>query len=361
MVDRLRLREHRTRPEPGPVASPRTRTRIGGALMIAGGALAALTVALPPAARHSELVVIACGVAALAIGLTLLVMRRPAPEWALGLTAAFGTVLITLATYEGGPQNGTADNEILYVWVCIYAFYFLALPNAVFQLGLVGAAYAALLGSEGLAAGDLVTRWLVTVGTLAVGGVIVTRLRGSVERLVLELRDRARTDSLTGILNRHALEERAVLEFARSRREGRPLALLVLDLDGFKAVNDTLGHAAGDEVLRGIAAVLSEETRRIDAVARVGGDEFVILLPGADAGDATRAAERLHQALRERPSGAAPPLTASIGVAVGPGEGDSLDELWLAADRSMYAAKRSRGEALTVTATVRRAASGVEP
>lgn len=324
-----------------------SRVRVGGVLMIAGCALAAITVALPPAARHSDALVLVFGGIAGAIGVTMLInRRRPVPEWVLGVAVAFGTVLITLATYEGGPDTGTADNEMLYVWVSIYSFYFFAVWHAVIQLGIVGAAYAALLTSEGLAPGDWGTRWIVTVGTLAIGGAIVYRLRDSVERLVRELTDRARVDSLTGLLNRHALEERAAVEFARSRREGRPVALLVCDVDDFKTINDTLGHPAGDQVLRRVAEVLVRETRQIDAVARVGGDEFTLLLPGAGAEDAIATASRLRLAIRRSASAAHLRMTASLGVAVGPHEGDSLDELWQAADRAMYEAKRGGGDAV---------------
>lgn len=319
---------------------------IAGALLSAGAALAGIAVALPPAAQHSDTLVLVCGAIAAAAGIGLFVAKRPVPEWMLGAVVAFGTALITLATYEGGHDTGTSDNEMLYVWVAFYAFYFFALRHALLQLALVGGAYAALLTTEGVAFGDGVTRWIVTLGTLAVGGAIIYRLRSSLKRLVGELTDRARVDSLTGLLNRHALEERALVEFARSRREGRPVALLVCDVDDFKTINDTLGHPAGDQVLRRVAGVLSGETRQVDAVARVGGDEFALLLPGADALNATATASRLRLAIRHS-AGAAPlRLTASVGVAVGPHEGDSLDELWQAADRAMYEAKRGGGDAV---------------
>jgi diguanylate cyclase (GGDEF)-like protein len=161
-----------------------------------------------------------------------------------------------------------------------------------------------------------------------------------VASLQRELREQALRDPLTGLYNRRALAERFAQESAHQRATGQPLALAVLDIDHFKQVNDTHGHAAGDQVLCGLARELREALRASDTVFRTGGEEFALLLPGADAESALRRVE----ALRERVAAADLGLpehrvSFSAGVAaVGPGL-EMLDALLKAADRALYAAK----------------------
>lgn len=315
--------------------------------MVAGGVLAGVTVALPPGATGSDAVVLGLGGVALAVGLALLVGGRDLTDWQLGTVAALGTALITAATYEGGfDGTGTADNQMLYIWVCLFSFYYLSLRAALVQLAIVGTAYAWLLSQQQIDGSDAVTRWVVTVSALGVVGGLVASLRTSLDGLVGELSSRARVDSLTGLLNRRALEERAAIEFARARRTGRPAALIVCDIDDFKTINDSLGHPAGDQVLRRVSEVLSSETRSVDAAARLGGDEFAVLLPDATATAARMIAERLRVAVRRSAGDAHLRLTLSIGIAVGHPGGSSLDGLWKAADRAMYEAKRNGGNAV---------------
>ncbi len=338
-----------------PQAQP---TRAFGTLMLAGGALAGITVALPPAATGSDAAVVALGALAAVVGTVLVLLGRELPEWQLGLVGVLGTALITVATYEGGfDGTGTADNQMLYIWVCLFSFYFLGLRTALLQLGAVGLAYAWLLSQQQIAGGDAATRWVVTMTALLTAGLLVARLRRSNDRLVSELTSRARIDSLTGLLNRNALEERAALEFAHARRDGGSVAILVADIDDFKTINDSLGHPAGDQVLRQVTAVLTEGTREVDAVARVGGDEFAILLPGVTPTAARVIAERLRVAVRRAAGDMHLRLSLSLGIAVGPHDGDTLAALWKAADRAMYIAKRSGGDAVANAAELR----GEEP
>lgn len=319
--------------------------------MLAGGVLGVVTVILPPAGSGSDAVVVAIGSLAAVIGLTMIVARRPLPEWVLALVLALGTLLITLATYEGGPgQTGAADNEILYLWACLFSFYFLSFPHALAQLSWAGLTYGLLLHAQGVATNDAVTRLVVTLSTLLVAGLLVVGLRRWLDGLLSELIDRARLDSLSGLLNRQALEERAAIELARRRRDGSSVGVLIIDIDGFKAINDSIGHLAGDDVLRCVARVLEEETRVVDAVARVGGDEFAVLLPGATATAAMTIAERLCEAVHVSVREARIELAISIGVASGPGSGETLAELWQAADRAMYSAKRGGGNTVAAAA-----------
>jgi diguanylate cyclase (GGDEF)-like protein len=160
----------------------------------------------------------------------------------------------------------------------------------------------------------------------------------------------ARTDPKTGLLNAAAWQREADAEVARALRSGTPLALLLVDVDHFKRVNDGYGHLIGDEVLRAVAAELRRQVRESDIVGRFGGEEFTVLLPRTDAAGACRIAERLRasaSALAVCASGGGPPLpgssaisvTVSIGVAALGEQGGDLFELLAAADLALYRAK----------------------
>jgi len=157
-------------------------------------------------------------------------------------------------------------------------------------------------------------------------------------------------DSLTGLMNRRRLEQEIAQEIRLAERYGRHACLIMLDLDGFKPINDSVGHAAGDELLKGIGDVLRERVRRSDMVARVGGDEFAILLPQASRQQAARVAEAVGQAIRDRVSiieGTELQTTASIGVvAIEPD--DSPGRVLLRADQAMYSAKDGGRDAVVV-------------
>lgn len=159
------------------------------------------------------------------------------------------------------------------------------------------------------------------------------------------LRDlEARQDVLTGLPNRRALDERLPEAMARVMRSGKPLALLFMDLDGFKAVNDDHGHDAGDALLREVARRLLEAVRQTDHVARLAGDEFVVLLEGIGEADALAFAERLVARVEApvRLGDAQAEVSTSIGVALyGPGDVGTAAQLLKRADVAMYAAKRA--------------------
>jgi diguanylate cyclase (GGDEF)-like protein len=159
-----------------------------------------------------------------------------------------------------------------------------------------------------------------------------------------ELALQASEDPLTGLKNRRRFEEDLRAELARGHRYGVAGALLMLDLDHFKQVNDTLGHPAGDRVLAEIAAVLRGRARETDVLARIGGDEFAIVLPRCKPAEALELGAEITAAIRERMSAEAevPPITASVGIApFGAGERLSFETVLGRADAAMYAAKES--------------------
>ncbi|EAQ96738.1 GGDEF domain-containing protein [Congregibacter litoralis] len=148
----------------------------------------------------------------------------------------------------------------------------------------------------------------------------------------------ARTDGLTGILNRRAFDSELALAVARAERHQRELSLIVLDLDAFKALNDNYGHAAGDAILRAVARIMTETARRIDIVARIGGEELAVILPDTPASAALRLAERLRQAI-DAASTDSLAVSASFGVSSIQDTGHDAKALLAAADQALYAAK----------------------
>ncbi|HEX5693239.1 MAG TPA: GGDEF domain-containing protein, partial [Arenimonas sp.] len=171
------------------------------------------------------------------------------------------------------------------------------------------------------------------------------------ERAYEALRKLATVDQLTGVLARGGLVEQGERLVSEARRHGRPLAVLLMDMDQFKAVNDSLGHAAGDGVLKHLAARARLVLRGEDVLGRLGGDEFVALLPSTDADGARVVAERLRDAINHAHMlhrGEEVPVPVSIGVAQ-VGEDEALETALLRADQAMYQAKRAGGDRVVLS------------
>jgi diguanylate cyclase (GGDEF)-like protein len=159
-----------------------------------------------------------------------------------------------------------------------------------------------------------------------------------------QLQAAARTDAKTGLLNAAAWQREADTELSRAQRSHDAVALLLIDIDHFKRVNDTHGHLIGDQVLVGVASTLCHQLRDYDVVGRFGGEEFVVLLPGADTVEACRVAERLRGRVRRLAVPAVEgtvTVTVSVGVALFRTHGQDLLELLAAADLALYRAKSS--------------------
>jgi diguanylate cyclase (GGDEF)-like protein len=199
-------------------------------------------------------------------------------------------------------------------------------------------AYAAAALLAGGAGADTVAVFSALLIAAAVMGVSQATNR---ERQRRELARLSRSDPLTGCLNRRGFTERFEAERSDHVRHGdRPLGLIVIDLDGFKSVNDTQGHAAGDALLCRVAAALGEDLRPSDVLGRLGGDEFAVLLPETGPGALHAAGDRIGRQLRLVSA-------ASLGLACLPEDGETAEELHRSADADLYRAKQRRGVAAT--------------
>jgi len=164
------------------------------------------------------------------------------------------------------------------------------------------------------------------------------------KRLQTHLESMANTDSLTGLHNRQSFMHRAEKEFNRARRYSRPLSAVMIDVDHFKNINDRYGHAVGDEVLRQVSAICQFNLRGSDLLGRIGGEEFVLLLPDTPLANAMFVAERMREQLAKAPikiDGLIIPTTASFGVASQTDSDTSFEAILERADAAMYNAKHS--------------------
>jgi diguanylate cyclase (GGDEF)-like protein len=206
---------------------------------------------------------------------------------------------------------------------------------------------ATLVFVAGAAAVVLRTDPPLVVGVLVFLAVVAATVAAKLDRRMRAARSQALRDALTGLPNRVLLEDRIEQALRSARRSGEQFTLIVVDLDGFKEVNDVRGHGAGDAVLRSLSRRFESIVRAHDTVARVGGDEFVILSVGTgDDEQATALVGRLRHALRRpfRVEGASVEIDGSLGWAVFPTDGATADELLSRADGQMYATKRDTSE-----------------
>lgn len=312
-----------------------------GAALFAGGAVFAATASF--VTRTSEVDVTGARIIVVVSALTALAFwlgRDRVGDWAMLAGVAAGVVLITCGVYVNGERDGgpAMVNEVYYVWPVVFAAYYLSDRALATAIGLVAVCYAAVLvaidpGAVG------VSRWLMVVSMLAGVGGLISRLQHRLDELFERLSDTARRDPLTGLLNRRGLEQLVEEELSRATRSGRPVTLVLGDIDYFKRVNDHLGHPTGDAALLRTARVLERVARRGDTVARLGGEEFVLVAPNADAEAGLALAERARDAVQKAFALDPIPLTASFGVVAFPADGVTAEDLLATADRALYAAK----------------------
>jgi diguanylate cyclase (GGDEF)-like protein len=317
---------------------------VAGWLFLAGSALCVLAMLLPHSPKVDGAAVwVEAGATALA-ALPLLVWPQRLPRQIYPWVMLLATAVITVTMYFNGERLGapSSGTQVYYVWVALYAGYFFSRSQIAAQLVAIAVLYAAILSVVDV--GSVApTRWLLTVAMASGCAGLVYVLKHRNDQLVARLQAAVRRDPLTGIANRQAFDERLAHELAVSRRTGQPTAIVLLDIDRFKQINDRHGHVSGDDVLRTVATIAARSLRETDLVARLGGDEFAAILPGASTEHAYQAGERVRLAVLDALSAEAGAVrfTISVGVADSEDAGEVPDELVSSADHALYSAKRS--------------------
>jgi diguanylate cyclase (GGDEF)-like protein/putative nucleotidyltransferase with HDIG domain len=343
-----RLRSH----EPGALiagyAARHAIVRAQAFLALGATVISCIALVLPHPPQFDMTGLIADQLVAFSFGLFGLVMPQLVPTWLPRIGPAIATVLTTFAVYFSG--DSTSGFVMYYLWVGLYAFYFpRSRAEAAFYVLFAAANYAlaiALTPAPGPSAGENadVSFFVIAAGTLVTAGVLLTYLRGRMEKLVGRLTDAARTDPLTGLPNRLGLRRVLESELERARPEGRSLSLLIIDIDGFKAVNDQHGLEVGDQILERFAELIQASTRTIDTVARSGGEEFAVVLPETGRHNAYSVAEELLSSIRRQFAQPAVEVRASIGIACSPDHAEELGDLLAAGDEALHAAKTLGGD-----------------
>lgn len=335
---------------PGSVGeTPRDRALALSVFFTTGGLLCLVSVVLPAWPGRNVAVVVAVGLIAVVVGLGLVALAERVPAWVCVVLVAFGSMLIAGVMGGGGGGAASATYAGFYVWVAVYSFLFFSPRVAVTQVAFgVGCEIVALVevGERAVAPAQVALSLGTVISTGIVVGLLTARVRAS-----------AATDALTGLPNRRALDQALSGGLGRLGRGIPSLAVLSVDLDGFKALNDRLGHAQGDRLLQQVARLWSAELRAEDLLARCGGDEFVVVLADCEADRARQVAQRLVAATPA-------PVSACVGlVVVTAGEaadgesrahvgggGALVDRVLARADEALYAGK-ARGPGSVMMAT----------
>jgi diguanylate cyclase (GGDEF)-like protein len=310
--------------------------RLGGLLFCSGAAVALLSfLSLDPHPPASVFVLIAI---ALASGIVCLALpwERISPAWLHALPVV-GTALIT------GGILGTETHGSLYAWlyvpvVVMVAYAFRRRPVVAAYLALVSVCSAAPLLDPDVSRSEMLRNLLVSVPSLLMAAAVVTYLRERLEAGRDAYEQLSRLDPLTGVGNYRTLYERLDYEIARHGRHDRRFAVMLLDLNRFKDVNEEFGHLEGDRLLREVGRALSATVRDQDTVVRQGGDEFAVLAPETTTTEIMTLARRLQRAFVLIKIGDRS-LSASMGWAIYPDDGQTAETLLACADTALLAGK----------------------
>lgn len=307
---------------PGPRDGTAAAARSLAGLFAGAGAVMVLVILVPHGSHFEDEAVSAGAAFAFVITTVVGALGGRTPSWALPPLLVTGIVAGSAVLVIGRGAPVVVASSSFYVAVTMYAFGFFTRLLAIADLIVTAVALGLVLGlnDDGAAPAE----WLLFMATATAAGVVIWRGRRQLWRVAM-------TDALTGLPNRQSVDLTLEREIARAQRQGSSLSMMMVDLDAFKALNDRLGHAAGDAVLAGIARQWQSVLRDQDLLARYGGDEFVILLPGTGEAAACEVVERLR-------SSGCHPLSAGVATMV---SSDAGSTLMARADSAMYEAKRS--------------------
>jgi diguanylate cyclase (GGDEF)-like protein len=318
--------------------------RVGIAFLGAGGlaAIAGTFVPDPDPSDHRGLLLLA--VACLGLAGALAAWRRP-PVSVVAFLPTVGLLLVGAAVTVATPLASTPTYYLLPI---LASAYFGSVRRLVVDVSICAISLALVLALWG----EPVVRtavWIGTVIPVVCVALVVAGLKRRLDAQVDGLRNLADTDPLTGVLNHGAFGAALEHTLDRYHDSGRGATLLLFDIDHFKSVNDRFGHQEGDRMLRLVSDLIGEHKRRDDALGRVGGEEFALLLPDADPRAAQGVADRIRAALRDATVVTPASLTLSVGIAALSPVVASSHALLHAADRALYVAKdRGRDQAVTI-------------
>lgn len=329
-------------------APPRLAAGLAGALFLIGALVTAGAVLLPHTVDVDTTGYwLLCG-AQLAFGLVMAGSSRfggGSQVWLTSLVIIGGIVTISLAIYLTSKDTTTAPPlAIFYVWPAMFAGYFFRPALTAATVVGIGIAQTTAASAAGVSANPLLLRVTLTLSAVAGTAAAARALRIYVDGLVARLDKLARVDALTALVNRRGFDEQLAHELARAARRGETLALAIGDIDGFKALNDRFGHAEGDRALAAVGRALGQAARASDITARIGGEEFALLMPGTDPAEAVIATERLRKAIAMVRTPAGNPIAISFGLATtADSDCRTADDLLVAADRALYLGKARGG------------------
>lgn len=285
-------------------------------------------------------------------------------SWLARLPKAYAVLLTILAIALVGEVDFLSGVELriypLYYLPIAFAAWYLGRPWTVAAVGLSAVAWVAsnyLAGLHFSAPGIWLFNTVMLITSFLTVGVLLAQLK---ESLTHE-KQLSRLDPLTSLMNARAFHEEAARVLSVSRRKKRPVTIAYIDLDDFKGVNDIYGHHEGDAMLRQVASAISKSTRISDLAARMGGDEFVLLLPETGRKEAELSLERLSSRLSGVLESSPHPVTASIGAVVYAVISDPVDGMIRAADRRMYMAKAAGKNRIVIEVAEEPPASSAAP